>query len=496
MIHNEIPSAMQNKRMERLSSVYCGILFVLHPLMMHNGYFDITETKQIVFVGLTVAWLVCTAALMYPSNGCIGSICPEDMYSFLLVALYMLATFLCGHLSKGWIGADNRYQGIASFALYYIIFVFLSRRRISEKVLIPVGVGFALVMLLATINHLGGDPLRLMENLVPFDRGRYISTIGNINFFGAYVCLILPIFWIRYCCGTNPHRQKWRFFLIVLGTVGAAASNSDCTVLGLAAAWLLLPFMARKSEVAVKRWILLLPFTIAVLHFFRIITACLNGGNFSPVLQLILNPVVSICLLFAAFVVLVWERKNNYTSIEDFCRGYALVLIIGVIVFLIVLVLMNTVFLQTDLGVLSEYMVFDSDWGTDRGRVWNACIERWVDMPWWQKILGGGSGCVAQMDSLNPVFSDAILDAAHCEYLHYLLTHGILGLGLYLGLNGMILYRCTKSGSGLSAALGLGVVGYLAQSTVNIAQPMTTPLYFVLLAMLAGRLRRIDPEKI
>jgi hypothetical protein len=78
------------------------------------------------------------------------------------------------------------------------------------------------------------------------------------------------------------------------------------------------------------------------------------------------------------------------------------------------------------------------------------------------------------------------LDAAHCEYLHYLLTHGILGLGLYLGLNYMVLHQSAKMSKPLTLALSVGVVGYLIQSSVNIAQPLTTPLYFVMLSVLAG----------
>ena len=110
-------------------------------------------------------------------------------------------------------------------------------------------------------------------------------------------------------------------------------------------------------------------------------------------------------------------------------------------------------------------------------------------MPFWQKLIGGGSGCLARLDQINPVFPDAILDAAHNEFLHLLLTNGLLGLCLYVAVNASLIYRAFQNGSEIALALSIALIAYLAQSIVNIAQPMTTPLYIAVLSLLAGVVR-------
>jgi O-antigen ligase len=98
------------------------------------------------------------------------------------------------------------------------------------------------------------------------------------------------------------------------------------------------------------------------------------------------------------------------------------------------------------------------------------------------------------MDGLHPLFLDAALDSAHNEYLQYLLTLGLVGLGAYLGLLGTLFLRAWRRGGGtaLNRAFLLGGVSYAAQAFVNIAQPASTPLFFGVLGMLAGSLLSSD----
>ena len=77
-------------------------------------------------------------------------------------------------------------------------------------------------------------------------------------------------------------------------------------------------------------------------------------------------------------------------------------------------------------------------------------------------------------------------DSAHNEYLHYLLTGGLLGLGAYLALLATALRGALRKPSPVRTALGLAVAAYSLQAAVNIAQPFTTPLFFPLLALLCS----------
>ena len=137
-------------------------------------------------------------------------------------------------------------------------------------------------------------------------------------------------------------------------------------------------------------------------------------------------------------------------------------------------------------GALEPYLVLDADFGSDRGAIWRHCLAFYGELPWWQKLLGAGSGALARWDSLHRLFPDAVVDSAHNEYLHYLLTHGLVGLGAYLGWLFFALRAALRGKSALYAALGLGAAAYAAQAAVNIAQSATTPLFLAILALLAG----------
>ena len=106
-----------------------------------------------------------------------------------------------------------------------------------------------------------------------------------------------------------------------------------------------------------------------------------------------------------------------------------------------------------------------------------------------QKLFGASSGGLFHADSIQPIFSDAALDTAHNEYLQYLLTNGALGLVCYLAVVFLALREgFRKSGrEQVYRGLTLAVIAYLAQAAVNIAQPMTTPILFVLIGVLVSR---------
>lgn len=343
-------------------------------------------------------------------------------------------------------------------------------------------------MILAIANHWKLDPLGTMKNLIPFDRGRYVSTIGNINFFGAYVCLILPILWGRWCCAEKKTTGNVLLALVLLGTFGAAASKSEGTILGLGIAMMVMPLLMKRSPESLRRWPLLPVITFAGWQLFSLLTALAGGDEFSELMDLLMHPVVCAVVLAAGLGAWLWGRGKSSDQLLRVRKGYGWFLFISFTGVVLLLILMNTAFRNSDFGIISRFLVLDSDWGTDRGKVWNACFDRWMGMPLWQKVFGGGSGCLARMDKLSPVFKNAILDAAHNEPLHMLLTNGIAGTMLYAVLNISLIRRSIVQGAPETLALCAGLIGYLAQSLVNIAQPMTTPLYYIFLAMLAGKL--------
>ena len=146
--------------------------------------------------------------------------------------------------------------------------------------------------------------------------------------------------------------------------------------------------------------------------------------------------------------------------------------------------LANTVLRDGLDGVIGSYAVIDDDWGSDRGKIWKSFLEMFAAASPAQKLIGGGAGCVIEWDKTHRIFADAVTDAAHNEYLHYLLTNGLLGLGAYALFLGLTARSAVKSAAG--RCLLTGCAAYAVQAAVNIAQPVSTPLFFIMLFLCGG----------
>jgi len=205
----------------------------------------------------------------------------------------------------------------------------------------------------------------------------------------------------------------------------------------------------------------------------------------------LLQPLPSLFLALAGLGVYALLRRRGQEDLRRPLRLYGCVLAALVLAGALFLLLANTVRGLRLPAQLEPYVILDDDWGTDRGKIWRCCAELYGSFPWWQKLIGGGSGCLARSPLLRQVFSDAAVDAAHNEYLHILLTTGLAGLAAFLGLLVCAVRSALRRGGPLAAALLAGFTAYAAQALVNIAQPMTTPFFLLLLALLAA----CDPER-
>ena len=89
------------------------------------------------------------------------------------------------------------------------------------------------------------------------------------------------------------------------------------------------------------------------------------------------------------------------------------------------------------------------------------------------------------MDRFKHAMRDAgygIFDSAHNEYIEYLTTIGILGTLAYLGVLITGLRKMfKKSKNRYAIACGFATLAYAVQAVVNIAIPITTPIYMMLL---------------
>ena len=483
-----IQTAEKNKIVLHLTRVWLWTQLLGLPLALYNGFFDITEVKTVWYVVSTVLYLlgrgVC--AIQFGASGQ-RRLTPGGICALAFCFVSLLGSIGSGFFPASFIGAQGRWQGTGMFWLYAAAWFSLQNVPLRQKdVLSPLAAGLSITAGLAVLNHLGVDPLRLEASLTSFDRGRYISTLGNIDFAGAYFSLTLPVMGWALLTGETPRRRALWGAVYALGLWAVMAVRSEAALLGLGVGLAVMPFALRdKSEL--ERWGGLVSANVVWMTLYRLL-AGQSGAYLSALTRLLLLPasVAGITVLGAGLFLL----ARNSPDAGRFRRRYSAALAAALGLCALALVLLNTVLSSVPLGALEDWLRFGDAWGTDRVRVWRHCLRLRRHFNVWEKLFGGGCGILSWMDARDRVFDDAILDTAHSEYLQILLNWGWLGLLSYLGWLGLSVREGLRRGGALALALLAGLAAYGAQALVNIAQAPGIMLFFTLLSA-----QRTIPER-
>lgn len=472
-----------------LCTVYLCLLGTMLPLTVHEAYYDITRTKATVFWLLSALLVVAFAVWLCTDVAARGALtrpsAPE--WLFLVFALtQIVSTLLYRPLPAGLIAPDNRFQGILSFLLYALLFLLLRRYgRLDALARYALLLGFAVAALLAVAEVFGAELLGLRAASPEIERPRFFSTIGNISFLSALCVLLLP-FSAAYALSSDNLRRALPYALCaMLFLCCGIAMRAESFVLGTLSFYVLLPLFVREARM-LRRVPAFYAFSALTALLFALAMRRWGLYRLSALGAVLCSPAVllSVCALSLAVWILL--RKRDELVFVKLRKVYIILFCLLFCAGFVFLVLANTILREHLSGTLASVAVFSPAWGSDRGAEWVSFWTMFRSAPLLQKLIGSGAGSVADWDRTHRLFTDAVTDSAHNEYLHYLLTGGVIGLGSYLGVLVLALRRALQKPSHARLALALGVAAYAVQATVNLAQPFTTPLFFALLALLCS----------
>lgn len=174
---------------------------------------------------------------------------------------------------------------------------------------------------------------------------------------------------------------------------------------------------------------------------------------------------------------------------------------VGVLILMIYYSVYNT---KAPLKGALSYFRFNDSWGTHRGFMWIRALYIFWDMSILQKILGSGPDTFTAMMDISGynegliAFRKETTDCAHNVYLNYLVTLGIAGVVSYItAIVSCVVGAVKKAFSNKYAVIfASSVVCYSVQSIVNIDQPITTPLFILMLALTESqcRVNKVDKQ--
>lgn len=489
-----------------MGAAFAFMVMFLHPILFDDLFFNINRFKHAVycysaFLGL-VAYLLLTYVKRTALTGKLYEPFSLSLADWGIIAFCVVAGVSCALSSDSYsafTGDEGRKSGLLFILAMGSVHVIVSRapsagKRAVEGLLIS----GLLVSLLGVLNFFYIDPLgfygpRLGKDSVP----RFISTIGNIDFFAAFLCLYLPAVMV-FCVKTKGLKSLLSFPAIMIGSAAIVAARADGAMAALGCACMATVLYGVSSRETLCRAFYALSASLTGFVIIAVLTEAhpdsfmtLDGSMQE---HLVAYPaamsILALVFLCAAYAIAKSKKIVITKKTARFLRRLIWFLFLcAVIAVSGLFIYYSFIDTETKLEGSMKLLRFSDKWGTHRGGVWVRSVKLYFESDLRVKLFGFGPDLLKKplADSYGKeiiAYCNLSFDNAHNEIIQYLLTLGALGLTGYLlfAAGGMhTLYRRMKQCPYAAAAFAAAAT-YLVHSIVTVNQPITTPLLFLLLS--------------
>ncbi len=481
--------------------VYIAIIFSVYMIVTHNKYFDITKTRYLFFVSVSILFII-----FYLAAGAITKIFKDEKFEmgnlgidkpdFKLPVTWMQFFLICNIISflfsaqrkSSFYGEEGRYMGFYMSFVICVVIIFLSKGLKTCEWLYMLFLATTFFSYTVAIaQHMGSDFMHYRDGISKKQFHVFMSTFGNINIYASFIVISLAVAISVFVFSRKTVYNIFAGIIVVMGGMSMMVANSDSVYMGIFAIVVVLFALAIRDGYVFKMLV-----CISGLATGNLISALVNRyivkeydkrAGVARFLDntrtaLILTAVALLALLIAYFM------RNRTEHINK--KRASLIFLIAVGAGLVVFVITGNV-------LKLSLFDFNYKWGTYRGYIWTKCVELFNEAPLMRKLFGYGQETVRMLTVSN--FHDEMLeitervyDNAHNELLQYLLTIGFFGVVSYVGMVATtFIYILKNKKRNIITYISASVIsGYFVQSLINLNQPMTTPLFFVFMAMGVG----------
>ena len=492
---------------QRVVGVYLTLMFSVFPVFCTDGFFNIRHDRYYFFAALSLTLLAFWVLTLLAGDrkNAIGKITVTDWAMLGFLGVCILSTVFSIEPVKALWGTGGRNNGLFLMAIYVGIYFVVSRYgKPGNVAFAALGVISVFVSLVAILNFFSLDPLKMLEPLSAGEKKIFFSTIGNKNLLSGYLCITLPVLTVLYV-EDNP---KWlRILALICSVPGFSAlltADSDSGFLGLGALIAVYLILYSRQPKKLKRLLLVLTVMLLSARLLDPILTFteLKNKRMGAMQQFFVFsvPGLGLILLLAALTVFLHFLNKKKPDLElpkwlptalFAALGTGLLAITIAVIYLTV---------NRDIPVQGIWWHFrlDDHWGTNRGYMWRRSMDIFRDFNLWRKLFGSGPDTFYYV--FSPYFEElknywmSSTNAAHNEYLNYLITVGILGVSAYCTALVSGVVRCFRKAKEepMATVYCAAVICYAVQALVSIAQPITTPLLILFLALCAGA---ANPQK-
>lgn len=520
-------SSMMNEAVE----IAIFVLVTIFPLILHNAYYDILETKYrcytlciLILIGavLLLALYMAGADMknfrsvhtwallsrLHP-NSWKKTFCAADamILGFWLIAV--ISTLQSRFVREALWGSEGRYSGLFLLTLYAASYFLISRFWTLNGRLFDLFLASGMIMCLFGITDYFQMDILNFRGESTGSMASFTSTIGNINTYTAYVGMILGFSAAMFALEASIRKSVWYYLCFIISLTAIILGRSDNAYLSLAAVFIFLPFVLFTNQKGIWKYLILLASFFTCLKAIGIADVRFAGralglsGLFHAIADL-KGLSVLILILWGLVAILGFccrkypEKENpekhgkvNLVSI------WTVLMLIAVLAVCLLLFDANRSGQEEKYAAFSSYLIFNDRWGSGRGYVWKKSLWLYNRLTPMGKLFGCGPdtfGCLVSKTIVFQMQNDTgmFFDNAHNSFLQYLVTIGLLGLAFYLlflGTSFVRLFRNRKKSPYILGAL-LAAICYVAQSVVNLDLPIVTPVMWLLISMGMAGCRR------
>lgn len=498
---------------ESLVNYYLVLMFTVFPLFFTDEFFNIRHDKYGLFLGLSAVLIVSVAGIVVYTKTVENSSPRDDikkqgglkrsfsvpdyaMIAFLIFSA--VSTIFSNYPLDALFGTAGRNNGLILIAFYAGIYFVITRfMNFREYIFISLAIASSAVFILAVLNCFYIDPLGMFSRLTDAQTiNDFTSTIGNKNFLSSFICIMLPVLMALSVLSKNGNLRILYLAASGFGFMALMTSDSDSGILGLGVFGIIYFIWFVRNIKRLKRYFLTITVMLAFGKLLRLISFFMNDNSKDMdqfqkffVYSNLSYILIAGCVVITALLYILDFKKPNIVLPKAVPVTSGIIFSAGIIGIISVMIYFSVFDTETNLGSFEKILRFNDAWGTHRGYMWIRALEHFGCSNFMQKMFGCGPDNFYY--AFSPYFhglmqyGDSSTNAAHNEYINYLITHGITGTAAYLTLLGGVIARAVKSAkeNPMTVICVAAVICYAVQAIVNIAQPLTTPLFFIFIAM-------------
>lgn len=500
---------------QKFANLFLIGMFTLFPIFMTDKLFNVRKDRLDFFIVTNIILLFFIMSTYI--CGIDKELWPKKLFklsstdiSFVIFFIVCIFSTIFSEYGKDAVTGDQgRNCGLilmsAYFFSYFLISRYLKYKSIVFDIFVITG---CIVCIIAIMHEFYADPFQIITQIKEDQQETFISTIGNINLYSAFVCVVLPVAASLLVMSDSLLSTILYSVQTAVCFMGLIVSNSDSGYFGLIAFMaVLFVFSCSNAKRLFKFFLTVFVMLLSCKILYLLSLLCHEKMRELDTLPhtLVFDRKVYIAISAVGFIALILYLVSEKMADKPFPK--AVQIVTGVLVGLFILSIGAVFFYfsvidkTTNLGNLTKYLRLNDQWGTHRGYAWIRSIILFKNGGIKNILIGTGP------DTFGPVIKavyredmlkrhGSVFDNAHNEYLNYLVTVGILGVLAYISILGTIIFRCVKrSKDKLSFLLVITViVSYSAQALFNLATPIVTPYLFVFISIGEAFIRNFDSQ--